>query len=106
MPSEHPASSVRSLTPVELALLEAALQAGCGPNPRFLDEIDWRLNRATRAMQGMADLFSAAGFHGFEVPADALYGMADLILNELKTVRILSERRDDIAPRTAREVAP
>ena len=106
MPSENPASSVRSLTPVEQALLEAALQTGCGPNHRFIDEIDWRLNIAIRAMQGMVSLFSAADYHQFEVPAAALYGMAGLILNELKTVQILTERRDAIAARTAGEVAP
>lgn len=105
MPSEN-ASSVRSLIPVELALLEAALETGCGPNPRFLDEIDWRLNRATCAMQGLVNLFSNADFHEFEIPVEGLHGMAALILNELKTVQILSERRDAIAARTAGEVAP
>lgn len=105
MPSENPASSVRPLTPVESALLEAALQTGGGPDPSFLNEIDWRLNRAMRAMQGMVNLFSNADFHQFEMPADALYGMADLILTELKTVQILTERRDAIAARTAGEVA-
>lgn len=104
MPSEN-SSSVSSLTPVERALLEAALETGFGPNPSFLNEIDWRLNRATRAMQGLVNLFSNADFHEFELPADCLYGMADLILNELKTVQILTERRDAIAARTAWEVA-
>lgn len=106
MPSEHPNASPRSLTPVEHALLDAALKTGYAPNPSFLNEIEWRLNRAMQAMDCLANVFSNASFHQFDLPAEGLYGMADLILSELKIVQVLCERRDDIAPRTAGEVAP
>ena len=105
MPSERPASHPRTYTPVERALFDAALQTAGSLHPSFIDEIHWRLNRATNAMDGLTNLFSNADFHEFELPAAGLYGIAGLILNELKTVQVLCERRDKIELQSAGEVA-
>lgn len=105
MPSESPTASARILTPLQHALLDAALKTGYGSELSFLNEIDLRLHRATQAMDCLANLLSNASFHRFELPAESLYGMADLILSEMKIVQVLCERRDDIAHRTNEKVA-
>lgn len=105
MSSEHP-SRPRTDSPVEQALFEAVLQTAGSLHPdSFINEIDWRLNRATNAMDGLTSLFSNADFYEFELPAAGLYGIAKLILNELKTVQALCERRDKIEIQAAKEVA-
>ena len=104
MSFEHPASHPHTYSPVERALLEAALQIA-GSTSSFIDEIDWRLNRAMNAMDGLTNLFSNADFHEFELPAAGLYGISALILNELKTVQVLCEQRDKIEIQAAKEKA-
>lgn len=89
--TEPPPSSLH--TPAEIALMKAALHTASYPNPKFGDEIDLRLSRAKRAVKFLAGFFSAAEFHQLDVDAGGLYGLVDLIANELETVHILVELR-------------
>lgn len=103
MPSEH-SSCPHTDNPVEQALFTAALKTAGSPHPNsFIDEIDWRLSRATNAVDGLTSLLSNAEFYEFEIPAAGLYGIASLILNELKTVQVLCERRDKTEIQAANE---
>lgn len=86
-------SSPATHTPVERALMKAALHVA-STSPTFVDQIDWRLNRAKRSVQFLASYFSEAAFHQLDIPAEGLYGVAELIGNELETVQILVELRD------------
>lgn len=73
------------------AIARAALGTYIDQNPSFGEEISYRLLRLAEVFDLLETLTSEAGFHGFDVPAQSLYGIVALANRELKMIDALND---------------
>ena len=86
MKSESPSSN-----PVEAALAQAAINNAITLNPDFQTEMDYRLHMVSSAVDHLAFHFNNADSISDTLESDALWGVAKLISNEIKTIRDLND---------------
>ena len=86
MKSESPSSN-----PVKAALAQAAINNASTLNPDFQTEMDYRLRMVNSAVDYLAFHFDHADSIFDTLESEALWGVAKLISNELKTLRDLND---------------
>ncbi|MFZ1828290.1 MAG: hypothetical protein WAW42_05880 [Candidatus Competibacteraceae bacterium] len=85
MKSESP-----SINPVEAALAQAAINNAYTLDPDFQTEMDYRLRMVSSAVDHLVLHFNADSTND-TLESEALWGVAKLISNEIKTIRDLND---------------
>lgn len=84
-------SQIPSINPVEAALAQAAINNAISLTPDFQTEMDYRLRMVSSAVDHLAFHFDHADSIFDTLESEALWGVAKLISNEIKTLRDLND---------------